>query len=138
MRKTLVLIFSSIVLLGSKCRKTDNDIPYHPVDITININEPSFFNLTAVSGHETVIGGSMGIVIYRKSFNEFVALERHVPYHVSDNCRVDVLDDDVTLEDPCSGSQWLIIDGSIIKGPASQPLLQYNTSFNNPILRIYN
>ena len=138
MQKTSVLILISLVIFGAKCRKTDSEIPYTPVDITININQPSYFNLTAVSGHETVVGGSLGIVIYRKSFNEFVALERHVPYQVSSNCRVDVLDDDVTLEEPCSGSQWLIIDGSVIKGPAVQPLLQYSTSFNDPILRIFN
>ena len=131
----MLLIF---VLFGAKCEKSQNDIPYHPVDITININQPSYFNLTAISGHETIVGGSMGIIVYRNSFDEFTALERHVPFNVGENCRVEILDDLVTLEDPCSGSQWLIMDGSLIKGPASQPLLQYNTSFNDPILRIYN
>jgi len=138
MQKSIFLILLSIIIFGANCRKTENDIPYTPVDITININEPAFFNLTAISGHEAIVGGSMGIIIYRKGFDEFIALERHVPFNVSENCRVDILEDDVTLEDPCSGSQWLILDGSIIQGPAAQPLLQYSTSFNNPFLRIYN
>ncbi len=138
MRRTLVLLVVSLIVFGSKCQKENNVIPYVPVDITININEPAYFNLLAISGYETVVGGSLGIVIYRKGFDEFVALERHVPYQVEENCRVDVLDDGVTLEDPCSNSQWLIIDGSVLQGPASQPLLQYNTSFNSPYLHIYN
>lgn len=138
MRKSIILLLLSIVIFGTKCRKLENDIPFVPVDISININEPQFFNLTAIGGNESIVGGSLGIVIYRKNFNEFKAFDRHAPYNVSSNCRVHVLDDEVILEDACSGSQWLIIDGSLIKGPAEQPLKEYNTSFNDPILRIYN
>lgn len=137
MKKT-ILILLSFAFLSSKCNRRKDDIPYVPINITININEPAFFNLTSVGGHETIVGGSLGIIIYRNGFDEFSAIERHVPYNVNENCQVAILDDEVTLDDPCSESQWLIIDGSILNGPTSKNLLQYDTSFNNPILRIFN
>lgn len=135
--KKLGLLLILIVFLAG-CRRDNTDIPYVSFDFTININEPSFFDLQVVGGHETVVGGSLGIIIYRSNFDQFVALERHSPYNVEENCQVSVTEDDITIEDPCSGSQWVITDGSIISGPTSQGLLQYKTVFNNPYLRVYN
>lgn len=138
MKKSLVLVLISMMFFGARCRKAENSIPYVPIDITININQPAYFNLTAINGYENVVGGSMGLIVYRKGFDEFIVYERHAPFNVSERCQVNVLEDGITIEDPCSGSQWLIIDGSILKGPAINPLLQYGTTYTNPFLRIYN
>lgn len=120
------------------CKKEKSRIPYFPVDFTINLNEPQWFNLVSITGWEYLTGGSKGIVIYRHTLDEFVAFDRHSTYNVGEGCRVEVSDDNITLEDECSDSQWLIIDGSILQGPASVPLQAYNTTFNDPYLRIYN
>ena len=131
-----VLLVCSFLVFPS-CTGDNTQIPFVAVDFTININEPAYFNLTAISGYEYVVGGSMGIVVYRNSFNEFTAMDRHSTYRVDDNCQVEVVDD-ILLEDPCSGSQWLLSDGSLINGPAEVALKQYNTVYNAPFLRIYN
>ena len=136
-----LLHISLIVFCLTNCRdknKGTSTVPYVPVNINININQPDFFDLTVVTGWVYVTGGSRGIVVYRKSENEFIALERHATFEVQNNCAVTVMPDGVILDDPCSDSQWLIMDGTIVNGPANTPLMTYNTSFNNPYLSITN
>ncbi len=138
MRAAGLLILSTLIFSFSGCRKNPDQIPYTPVEISINLNEPAFFDLGVVGGYVKIVGGSRGIIIYRTSLDEFVALDRHSTYNVDSNCQVDVEDDGVILSDECSDSQWLIIDGSVLHGPANAPLERYNTTFTNPLLRIYN
>jgi hypothetical protein len=135
-RKFFVVILFGLLI--SACRDNPDRVPNVPVDITINVNEPAWFNIQAVTGWVYITGGSRGIIIYRKSFDEFVALERHVPYNVQDGCAAVVTSDNVIVEDPCSGSQWIITDGSLIQGPASFNLTTYETIFTDPVLRIFN
>jgi hypothetical protein len=47
-------------------------------------------------------------------------------------------EDNVLVSDPCSDSQWLITDGTIVQGPTAFALETYNTSFSDPILYITN
>jgi len=130
----LVLLFTL-----TNCRDKNRDrVPDVPVNIAININQPDFFNLTVPQGWVYITGGSRGIIVYRKSESEFVALERHSPYQPEDNCAVTVDEDGVFVTDPCSDSKWLIMDGTISQGPTSFPLVTYSTSYSNPILYITN
>ncbi|MCB0762692.1 MAG: hypothetical protein KDC12_14280 [Flavobacteriales bacterium] len=140
MSNRLLLILTTVVLtLGSwQCRKKNDQIPLVSVNITMNINEPQFFDLSAVGGWVYVTGGSRGIIVYRNNLNEFSAYDRHAPFNVDEECQVKVTEDNVIIEDPCSGSQWLIIDGSLLQGPAGRSLQSYSTTFSDPILHIYN
>jgi hypothetical protein len=132
-------ILFALLILTSGCRdRNTNRIPDVQVNIAINIYQPDFFNLTVPSGWVYITGGSRGIIVYRKSTNEFVALERHSPYQPEDNCAVMVDEDNVLVSDPCSDSQWLITDGTIVQGPSAFALETYNTTFSDPILYITN
>ncbi len=137
-RKFPILILAS--LLFSQCRDKNNtsQVPYVPVNITINVNQPDFFDLSVPSGWLYVTGGSRGIIIYRNSTDEFTAIERHSTYQVEQQCAVIVNEDGVIITDPCSSSQWLIQDGSLVNGPASFPLITYETTFQEPYLYITN
>ncbi len=128
------------LLLGTGCRKENNSgVPLTQVDFQINVNNPAYNDLAVPGGWLYLTGGSMGIIVYRKSLEEFVALDRHCPYQPADLCRVHVDDTDVLARDTtCCGSAFLIMDGSVTQGPASLGLQRYNTSFNGSILRIYN
>jgi len=137
LRNSLILLALLIVTSGCRDRNT-NRIPDVQVNIAINIYQPDFFNLTVPSGWVYITGGSRGIIVYRKSTNEFVALERHSPYQPEDNCAVMVDEDNVLVSDPCSDSQWLITDGTIVQGPSAFALETYNTTFSDPILYITN
>ncbi len=129
-----------MLMLGfTGCRRDDNSIvPLVAVDFSININSASFFELTNITGWVYTTGGSRGIIIYRNNIDQFTAFDRHSPYNVNQGCRVEVLEDNITIKDECSESTWLILDGSVISGPAAQPLKQYNTQFNGSILRVFN
>jgi hypothetical protein len=137
LRNGFILLVLLVITSGCRDRNTDR-IPDVPVNIAINIYQPDFFNLTVPSGWVYITGGSRGIIVYRKSADEFVALERHSPFQPEDNCAVVVDEDNVLVSDPCSDSQWLITDGTIVQGPTAFALETYNTSFSDPILYITN
>lgn len=132
-----LVLLTFIVVAGPGCNR-NRFIPYIPVDFEINLNLPAYQPLTAVSGWITVSGGSRGIIIYRRNQDEFVAYDRHSTYNVEAACQVKVEDDNILITDPCSGSQWVITDGSVATGPAELPLQQYQTIWTPPILRIVN
>ncbi len=136
--KRFLIFFSLVLLVLGACRDRNSQVPLVGVNIVININEPQYFDISVPSGYVYIIGGSQGIIVYRAGQDEFVAIERHSPYNVEDNCRVEVTEDGIILEDPCSGSQWLIQDGSIVRGPTNFALTLYNTEFQNPYLTITN
>lgn len=132
----LALILCLLALVS--CRKENSQVPLVAIDVTLNVNEPQFFDLTVPTGWVYITGGSRGVIIYRNSQDEFTAMDRHSPYNVSAGCAVTVSGDNVVIDDPCSDSQWIIVDGSILTGPTDQPLKQYRTQWNPPFLRIFN
>src|SRR6218665_3450712 len=130
MTKKILLISLGIALLSSRCRDNGSGIvPYVPFNHTINVLSPEYFDLQVPSGWVYYAAGSQGLIIYRKTESEFVVLERHSTYRPEDNCAVVVMDDGVILDDPCSDSQWLIMDGSVVNGPAAMPLRIYSYSY---------
>jgi hypothetical protein len=140
MKKTMGFAIICLLLLlpQSACNRESTVIPFVPVDITININNPAYFDLSIPAGWVYLTGGSRGILVYRNTMDEFTAYDRHSTYNIDEYCRVSVQDDNVSVKDECSDSQWLIIDGSVMQGPAFIPLQQYNTTYTAPILRIFN
>ncbi len=117
----------------------DNPVPYVPVDITVYPNDPLNFKIQSIGGWLYYNGGFNGIVIYRKSDQEFVALER-TSSQFPDNAkaRVYVLPNNFTLRDSISGSEWRIFDGSVTQGPAQWGLRLYGTTYDGNALRIRN
>lgn len=129
-----------VLFAGGGCKKENTSgVPFAGVDITINVNNPAYVDLQVPGGWLYLTGGSMGIIVYRKTIDEFVATDRHCPYLPSAFCRVVVDDSEVTARDTaCCHSAFLIMDGTVTEGPATIGLQRYNTSFNGTLLRIYN
>lgn len=137
MKKVLCALVVVVMLCGARCNR-NRFIPYVPVDFEINVNLPAYQPLNNPTGWITVSGGSRGIIIYRLNLDEFMAYDRHATYDVDAACQVTVGEDNILVSDPCSNSQWLLIDGSVVQGPAEIPLQQYRTFWNPPMLRIVN
>lgn len=133
------LLMSALALLPG-CRKTQpGGVPLVPVDININVNNPAYADLAVPGGWLYLTGGSLGIIVYRRTNTEFAAMDRHCPYQPNELCRVFVDESEVIARDSlCCGSAFLITDGSVTQGPAALNLQRYNTSFNGTVLRIYN
>ncbi len=134
----VMFVLLTAFLTQSRCNDPEQFIPYVPVDFSVNVNLPAYINLTVPSGHVTVTGGSKGIILYRYTLDQFVALDRHATTDIPEGCQVEVSEDGLIITDPCSNSEWLIIDGSVISGDAVYPLHRYATQWNDPILTVFN
>lgn len=134
MKKIIFLI----VLLHLGCENEVYDFPQVDVNLNLYINNPEFFNIGAPGGWIYLNGGVAGILLYRKNLDEFIAYDRASTYNPVADCGITVDLDNIILEDPCSDSQFLITDGSVIQGPASQALKRYNTNLYGNNLSIYN
>lgn len=142
MKKLLIVL---IFLTALSCRKknktaVDNPVPVVPVSYVTYPNDPLNFKIQAIGGWMYVDKvGVNGIIIYRKSQEEFIAIERTSSY-LPDNAsaKVFVMSDNFILRDTVSDSRWRIIDGTITKGPAEWPLRLYGTSYDGNTLTIRN
>ncbi len=138
------ILLSAILLLTlpffSNCSKNNPNtvIPNVYVDVQLNINEPSSFDLQPVGGWMYYNGGSNGLLVYRANLDEFKCYDRQSTYEVNNWCTVQVDSTGFTLIDTCSHSEFSIFDGTVSKGPATIPLKQYPTSFDGTYIRITN
>lgn len=137
----LAVVLFAVSACPKKKSKNLNDhpVPYVPLEITLYPNDPLNFKIQSIGGWIYYPGGINGLVIYRKSDQEFVALERTSP-QLPDNAkaRANVQANNFTLRDSISGSEWRIFDGSVTQGPAQWGLRLYGTTFDGNALRIRN
>lgn len=132
----VVLIF---VLLVSRCKKDEDQIPNAYVNFYIDVTSTQYIGLNNVGGYVYLTGGVRGIIVYRRSVDEFIAYERNCPYQPSNTCALVEVDNSAVMAvDSCCGSQFLLLDGSIIQGPATIMLKQYQTAFDGTTLHVYN
>jgi len=141
-KHSLIIVISSLLFLlsVSSCRKRKNTIvPYIPVNIYIYTSDPRFNTLNTPGGWVYLNGGSRGIIVYRRSNEEFVAYDRHCTYDVDNPCgQVAVSSTQITAVDSCCMSEFVLTDGSVVKNPASVPLQVYQVRFNGNELHIFN
>lgn len=135
-RTSLLVIF---LLFSMSCRKNDDPIPYVYVNFYVSLASPQYNALTSVGGWVYVTGGYKGIVIYRQSIDEFSAFDRACPYKPSLECEfIEVEDNGITAIDSCCGSRFLLMDGSVVNGPATISLTRYKTYFSGTTLQVSN
>ena len=135
------LIILALLALFVSCSKADknNVIPYASVNIDIYTSDPDFVDLNAVGGWTYITGGVRGIIVYRYSNDVFKAYDRDCPYDPTSTCSlVSVETNNIIASDPCCGSRFQLTDGSVVQGPATLPLQQYQTSWDGTVLHIYN
>ncbi|PCH97695.1 MAG: hypothetical protein COB85_02515 [Bacteroidetes bacterium] len=136
-----ILFFSLAVLLlsTSGCKKDEDAVPSVQVNIYIYTTDAEFADLNAVAGWIYLTGGAKGIVVYRLSQDEFMAYDRNCTYQPSESDAIIEVDQTgIAAVDNSCGSRFLLTDGSILEGPASDILKRYQTTFDGNLLRIYN
>lgn len=137
-------LFIGILFLLFSCnRNNQHPVPYLQFDVNLNLNLPSYQPLQGVGGYAYVSGaGSKGVIVYRRSSNEFVAFDRHSPADTEGTCPSGLETDDenfLVLNDPCSDAQFSLYDGSIYSGDVEWGLRSYTTHYNGgDYLRVYN
>jgi|SRR3954470_1664287 hypothetical protein len=135
-----ILIVFSLLLLPIGCKKeAHSTIPEVNVDVYIYTNNPSYISISVVGGWAYVNGGVRGILVYRKSANEFMTFERNCTYQSTDACAIITVDQNAIMAtDTCCNSQFLLTDGSVVRAPAGLPLKQYRNTYDGSVLHIYN
>lgn len=139
--KVFVIVgFFFLLLTGcAKKSQTANEIPYVLVNFSINPNSTEYIRLNTVNGWEYLTGGYRGILVFRKSVDEFVSFERACPYDWQNtNARIVVDTSGITVYCPVCKSKYIMLDGTPFSGPSRYPLKQYQTSYNGNTLSIYN
>jgi nitrite reductase/ring-hydroxylating ferredoxin subunit len=141
--KTKIVYFSllAVILLTvfvHSCKDKEDLVPQAYVNFTISLADPEFADLQTVGNSILVTGGVCGIVLFRLSQDEFVALERNCTYQPSDRCAVAPDSSGLILRCPCCSSFFSISNGTHMGGEARRPLILYNTSFDGLYLQVYN
>ena len=131
-------IYLFVICLTLSCDNENYNFPQVDVNLYLYINNPEFFNVESPGGWMYLNGGVGGILLYRKNLDEFIAYDRASTFNPTSECQVSVENDNISIKDPCSDSKFLITDGSVIQGPANQPLKRYNTIYNGNNLSIFN
>ncbi|MDA3944163.1 MAG: hypothetical protein PF694_11565 [Bacteroidetes bacterium] len=142
------LVLAVIALSFSGCRKEEIN-PNNPnvyINITIDPNSTFYQELNTVGGwmYLTAEPPSRGIIVYRYNLSEFLAYDR-IPPNEPNNCCIDgnctrliVGDYFPFAYDECNEISYLLLNGGIVEGEGKFPLIQYNTTFNGQLLRIFN
>ncbi len=134
-----IITLAALLVFGSCAKDQQSGVPPTFVDITINVNLPAFADIAVPGGWVYLTGGAQGLIVYRRSTDEFTALDRFCTYQPQNACKVVVNSDQITASDTtCCHSTFSIVDGAVTHVPATIALKSYHTLFNGTTLRIYN
>ncbi len=135
------MVAAVVLMVAFACKKEEQapQIPYVYVNFVLNPNGTQYINLNSVNGWETVVGGYNGILIFRKSVNEFAAYERACPYDpTKTGAQIRVDKSGITCYCPVCGSKYIMADGTPYAGPSHFSLKQYTTLYDGAMLYISN
>jgi hypothetical protein len=140
MKYCAFLMLMILVPFAGGCDKEKRErVPNIYVNFTIDITSGQYTELQLIGGWIYVTGGYRGIILYRNTLEEIVAMDRTSTY------KPETLGNQVFVEpgspiavDTAGGMRYLLMDGSVIEGPVSIPLKRYRTTFNGMMLSVYN
>ncbi len=151
--KPLLNFFLFLVLLSVTlwaCDKNEGpEVDPGFVNIFIQPNSTHYITLNSPGGWVYLNANppSRGIIVYRLNQDEFKAYERTPTYGPDDCClyepvvecaRIVVDESGILANDTCSGSQYILLDGSVTLGPAVYGLYAFRTNYDGETLHIYN
>jgi nitrite reductase/ring-hydroxylating ferredoxin subunit len=144
-----ILLFTAIVLLAfglQQCKKsTDTSDFFTPVQVKtqLNLNLPQYIALTSPQGFVYLPEGNKGIVVYHLPQGGYIAFDRTCSYKPGDACSYVTVDrnysglrcgtyanDTTSTFTSCCGSKFDLNSGVALEKPASVPLKQYYTSYD--------
>lgn len=144
--KFKILALLIVFILSFSCKKKKKEevaeypIPYTPVNVTIYPNDPTNFKIQGVGGWMYYPGaGINGLIIYRKTLEDFVVLERTSPENPNvPASAVKVQSDNFTLKDTIKNAMWQIVDGAAMNSSSAWYLRIYPSSYDGNSLIIRN
>ncbi len=144
----VAILFSGFQFSSCKDSNTvTENIPKGLVNLTLDLNLPSYQHLQQVGTHAYVPGGVKGVLIIHDYDDTWYAYERACAFEPTKNCS-NIWVDSINIQLMCgtySGTTFqscceskYMYSGFPLKGPAAGRLAQYYISRNNNILQVYN
>ena len=140
-----------LALFITGCKKDRLEYPFPAADISVVLdpNSVRYQELNVIGGWlylgylDGIDPPSRGVIVHRVDFDRFVAYERTPVHEPNACCNPDgtcthLVVDYPFVDDTCSGSRFLLLDGSVIEGPSSLPLFQYAAEYDGVLLHVYN
>jgi nitrite reductase/ring-hydroxylating ferredoxin subunit len=135
----LVYLVGLVAILAGCGKDNQSYIPNVRVNFQAPLTDPRLTRLNSAGGAVTINGqGVAGIIIYRTAGNSYVAFDRCSSYEPEKRCAVTIDDTGLTATDPCSGSKFLLSDGTPVKAPATRSLKAYSVYTTNNNLFVSN
>jgi nitrite reductase/ring-hydroxylating ferredoxin subunit len=135
--KGTILLMASLTLLMFSCSKGSDPTGSSPVptvssfNFTINYTKSPYTALATVGGVVYLTGyGYRGLLVYRLSNNQVTVFDRTCTYDLSDNNGILLAQNNVTCICPDCGSEFTLTSGSVVTGPSTIGIQQYNASIN--------
>jgi Rieske Fe-S protein len=146
----ILLFFVGAGLLFQQCKKnTDTNDFFNPVQFKtqLNLNLPQYLDLQFPQGYVYITEGNKGSVVYHLPQGGYIVYDRTCSYNPTDACAAVTVDSNyVGMRcghyangfKKCCESVFDLNTGIATQKPASKPLKQYYTSFDelNKILYI--
>lgn len=142
-----LLLFLPLGFMGCKETLVHPNPPNAILNISINLQEPQYYDLRFVSGFMYLKSEenstSRGLIAYRFSETEFRVYDRLPPNEPDACCDSEGNCTRLMVEIPfvvdnCNGIKYNILNGDLFEGEGIYPLFQYHTSFDGITLRIFN
>jgi len=137
---TLTFSILAINSCGSSA-DTVNCFPSSPINVSINLNQPAYYNLNQVGGWvylDLAQSGTRGLIVVRSSDTTFKAYDRNAPHLCPDNDTTLEVKDNISIICPKDNAKWILLTGqptAVSSVPPKTYLYNYNPSTKD--LNIY-
>ena len=137
----IILIFSTLNL--NSCRETEetvNCFPKVPINVSLNLSLPAYFNLQSVGGWIYVNqqeSGTRGLIVV-KTTNGFNVYDRNAPHICPGNDTTLNVENNIKIVCPADGAEWILLSGQPTKiSPIAPKTYRYSFDSGTNILNIF-
>ncbi len=138
---SIILLFS--ILNFTSCSNREETIscfPNTPINVILNLNLPTYFNLQNVGGWIYVNeqqAGTRGLIVVRTT-NGFKVFDRNAPHICPDGDTTLSVENDIKIICSKDGAEWITITGEPTKIAQVPPkTYPYSYDTNTKILSVY-
>jgi nitrite reductase/ring-hydroxylating ferredoxin subunit len=140
--KIKIFVVSILILFSSAtCRKDNFKFPYRIINANIGITS-DLGDLAAGSVKIFPVsrfGGVGGLIVYMDYDYNYFVYDAACTHDYFNDCSVSQGDFQDLMVCPCCKSSYLLSsDGNVFKGPATYPLVRYQSFTNGDILTVVN
>jgi len=140
----ILLIFNSLSINSCGSREdTVSCFPSTPINVTLNLNLPAYFNLNQVGGWVYINeqqSGTRGLIIVRVTGNNFKVYDRNAPHICPDTNTTLEVKDNISVICPKDNTRWILLTGQPSEGSATSlppKTYPFNYDSTSNVLNVY-